>query len=118
MSVLLLRCTLHGAMSAAKKAPAAAAAPVVAVHAFVSGRVQGVFFRKYTQRKAQSLRLVGWVRNLPDGRVELHAEGPADAAKALLAWCEEEGSPKSKVEKVEATDVAPTGQFSAFDVAK
>ena len=56
------------------------------VHLFVSGRVQGVFFRVDTQREARSLGLVGWVRNLPDGRVEIVAQGDADAVRALVEW--------------------------------
>jgi len=56
------------------------------VHLFVSGRVQGVFFRVDTQREAQSLGLVGWVRNLPDGRVEIVAQGDAEAVRALVEW--------------------------------
>jgi len=56
------------------------------VHLFVSGRVQGVFFRACTQREAQSLGLVGWVRNLPDGRVEIVAQGDAEAVRALVEW--------------------------------
>ena len=56
------------------------------VHLFISGRVQGVFFRACTQREAQSLGLVGWVRNLPDGRVEIVAQGDAEAVRALVEW--------------------------------
>ncbi len=56
------------------------------VHLFVSGRVQGVFFRVDTQREARSLGLVGWVRNLPDGRVEIVAQGNAEAVRALVEW--------------------------------
>ncbi len=56
------------------------------VHLFVSGRVQGVFFRVDTQREARSLGLVGWVRNLPDGRVEIVAQGDAEAVRALVEW--------------------------------
>ena len=97
--------------------PTEAQAPAAA-HAFVSGKVQGVFFRKHTQRQAQALGLVGWVRNLPDGRVELTAEGPAAGVAALLQWCEHRGSPKSRVDGVEVRKVPYTGQFSAFDVAK
>ena len=55
-------------------------------HLFVSGRVQGVFFRVDTQREARSLGLVGGVRNLPDGRVEIVAQGDAEAVRALVEW--------------------------------
>ena len=45
------------------------------LHAYISGRVQGVFFRSTTRSKARTLGLTGWVKNLPDGRVEVQAEG-------------------------------------------
>jgi acylphosphatase len=56
------------------------------VRCLVSGRVQGVFYRASTQRKAEALGLTGWVRNLPDGRVEVLASGPEDALKELRDW--------------------------------
>jgi acylphosphatase len=56
------------------------------VHAVVRGRVQGVGYRASTQHEGRRLGLVGWVRNLPDGAVELEAEGPRPALDALLAW--------------------------------
>ena len=55
-------------------------------HIFVRGCVQGVFFRAHAQEKAQALGLSGWVRNLPDGRVELVAEGEEERIKSFLAW--------------------------------
>lgn len=59
------------------------------LHAVVHGRVQGVFFRASTQKKARALGLTGWVRNLPDGTVEVLAVGPRPALEALLAWLHE-----------------------------
>lgn len=56
------------------------------IHGWVSGRVQGVFFRASTRARAQALGLAGWVRNLADGRVEVVAEGEAAAVAQLLAW--------------------------------
>ena len=53
---------------------------------FVSGRVQGVWYRATTQRKATALGLDGWVSNLPDGRVEVVAAGPAAAVAELCGW--------------------------------
>jgi acylphosphatase len=56
------------------------------LHAFVSGRVQGVWFRKNTQEQAQMLGLTGWVRNLSDGRVEVMAFGEEASLKVLEVW--------------------------------
>jgi len=57
-----------------------------AIHCYVSGRVQGVFFRESTRARAESLGLRGWVRNLPDGRVEVTASGPEADLAALRRW--------------------------------
>jgi acylphosphatase len=59
----------------------------VRAHVLVSGKVQGVFFRQKTQRQAQSFGVTGWVRNLPDGRVEAVFEGEEEAVKALVDYC-------------------------------
>ncbi|NOZ59153.1 MAG: acylphosphatase, partial [Euryarchaeota archaeon] len=65
-------------------------------HVFISGRVQGVFYREYTRRKAQELGVKGWVRNLPDGRVEAVFEGEDRAVDEMVRWCWE-GSPYASV---------------------
>ncbi|MGZ4104940.1 MAG: acylphosphatase [Actinomycetota bacterium] len=67
--------------------------------ALVSGLVQGVFFRQTCARLAASAGLVGWVRNLPDGRVEAVFQGPRGAVEKLLAWCRT-GPPGARVEDV------------------
>jgi len=71
---------------------------------FVSGRVQGVFYRATCVRKAQSLGLSGFARNLADGRVEVLACGDAAAVDAFVAWLWE-GSPASKVTAVATSEV-------------
>ena len=73
---------------------------------FVSGRVQGVFYRATCVRKAQALGVRGHARNLDDGRVEVLACGDAAAVEALIAWLWE-GSPASKVTAVESAAVDP-----------
>ena len=73
---------------------------MVCRRSFVSGRVQGVFYRATCVRKAESLGLAGFARNLPDGRVEVLAGGDEAAVNEFVAWLWE-GSPASKV-----TDVA------------
>jgi Acylphosphatases len=80
---------------------------------FVSGRVQGVFYRATCVRKARSLGLAGFARNLADGRVEVLACGEAAAVDAFVAWLWE-GSPASKVTAVETSEVdSPPRQLPA-----
>lgn len=77
-----------------------------AVHVLVSGQVQGVGYRQGCRRVARSLDLVGWVRNLSDGRVELFAQGPDDAVDRLLDWVWA-GPSNARINGVE-TDVVAT----------
>lgn len=67
-----------------------------AVHIVVHGRVQGVFFRAATRSQANGLALAGWVRNLPDGTVEIHAEGEKDNLDRFIEWCRQ-GPPSAQV---------------------
>ena len=70
------------------------------LHLVVSGLVQGVWFRKSTCDKARELGLCGWVRNLPDGRVEILATGPEGKLLELQAWCHH-GPPLARVGTVQ-----------------
>ena len=79
---------------------------MVCRRSFVSGRVQGVFYRATCVRKAESLGLTGYARNLSDGRVEVLACGEAAAVAQLVAWLWE-GSPASKVTAVDTSEVDP-----------
>lgn len=79
-----------------------------AVHALIRGRVQGVFYRASTRERADELGVFGWVRNLPDGRVEGHFEGPVDAVDALVRWCHD-GPPAARVDGVDIEAATPTG---------
>lgn len=85
------------------------------VHLFVAGRVQGVFFRAHTRDLAQRLGLTGFVRNLPDGRVEVVAEGPEEKLQELIAFCHH-GPPLAHVTGVEIHWEEPTGEFRGFSV--
>lgn len=87
------------------------------VHAFVSGIVQGVFFRDHTRRWAGELGLCGWVRNLQDGRVEVVAEGPEEHVQALLSRLRR-GSPRSRVEGLEVEWEPVRGDFPDFRVLR
>ena len=80
----------------------------------VYGRVQGVWFRGATERRARVLGLAGWVRNRPDGSVEAVFEGSRSAVDAALAFCRE-GPPGARVERVEVSEEAPEG-LAGFDV--
>lgn len=71
---------------------------------FVSGRVQGVYFRASTRDQARRLDLIGHARNLDDGRVEVLVAGPADAVSALLDWLGK-GPPSARVDQVEVIEV-------------
>jgi acylphosphatase len=82
-------------------------------HVFVSGMVQGVFFRQKTKRQAESLGVNGWVRNLPDGRVEAVFEGEEEAVKALVGYCHR-GPSSARVENVEVNYENYLGEFSEF----
>ena len=69
------------------------------IQVLILGKVQGVFFRKYTQKTAISLQLTGWVRNRLDGSVELQALGSEEGLRQLIQWCHK-GSPMSNVQDV------------------
>ena len=87
--------------------------PVRRIRAVVRGRVQGVAYRASTEREATRLGLAGWVRNLPDGAVELEAEGPPAAIDALVAWCRR-GPALARVTAVDVDERAPTGADVGF----
>jgi acylphosphatase len=72
----------------------------------VSGRVQGVWFRESTRREASALGLSGWVRNLPDGRVEAHFEGDEAAVEAAIAFIRR-GPEHARVSDVTVEPCAP-----------
>jgi acylphosphatase len=85
------------------------------LHATVHGRVHGVFYRASTQREASARGLTGWVRNCPDGTVELVAEGPRPACESLLDYCRE-GPPAARVTSIDAEWSASSGGYENFTV--
>ncbi|MNF64098.1 Acylphosphatase [compost metagenome] len=72
----------------------------ICLHGYVSGKVQGVYYRQSTQEQADRLELDGWVRNVADGRVEVLVEGEEGAVRELAAWLEE-GPADAEVAAVE-----------------
>jgi len=84
-------------------------------HIFVSGRVQGVFYRAETKNNASRLNLTGWVRNLPDGRVEAVIEGKEDNVNALINWCSK-GPGFASVTETEVREELFTGAFEGFGI--
>jgi acylphosphatase len=81
----------------------------------VKGRVQGVYFRAYTQKQAIKLNLNGFVRNLPNGNVEIVACGDASALQSLVSWCHK-GPLLAKVNEVIVTESAEIEVFAGFEI--
>ena len=86
-----------------------------ALRAIIRGRVQGVFFRDFTERNAHRLGLNGYVRNQADGSVEVVAEGDKGKLEQLLELLKE-GPPAASVQGVEVSWGEPSGKFSGFAV--
>jgi acylphosphatase len=86
---------------------------VTRLTAIVNGRVQGVGFRYWVRQEAESLGLVGSATNLPDGRVEIVAEGARDACETMLAILRSPGTP-GHVDDVASTWSEATGDFARF----
>jgi len=85
------------------------------VRAIVMGRVQGVWFRANTIQEAKLLGVRGYARNLPDGSVEIVAEGEGSAVDALIAWAGE-GPPLAVVRQVRVEDLDYEEEFSGFGI--
>lgn len=83
----------------------------------ISGRVQGVFFRREITDLAKRLNLTGWVRNLPDGRVEVLAEGQKAPLETLIEFCHV-GPPGASVRSVDVQWLEYTGEFHGFRIVK
>ena len=81
-------------------------------HLLITGRVQGVGFRFYMQRKAREFGLTGWVRNCRDGSVETVIQGTSEAVEMMIAWARR-GPPSAVVAAVRVTDA--NGDFVSFE---
>jgi len=85
------------------------------VHVLVRGYVQGVFFRYETSKVARSFNLNGWVRNLPDGRVEAVFEGEKENVEEIIKFCRR-GPAGAHVDDVEVKWETYRGEFSGFEI--
>ena len=87
---------------------------IEAAHIIVHGRVQGVWFRAGTKEKADELGLLGWVKNRPEGTVEIHAQGEKTQLENFIAWCRK-GTPAAKVTSLDIDGVVAQ-EFKSFDI--
>jgi len=87
----------------------------ISAQVVIHGWVQGVYFRAFTRDQARTLRLTGWVRNRPDGKVEACFEGDKEKVDQMVAWCHR-GSPASRVEQVEVSLGPWSGVFDSFEI--
>ena len=88
---------------------------LVARHIIVSGRVQGVFFRKNTKQKAAELNVDGWVKNTYDEKVEIFAQGNEENLNKFIDWCKQ-GPPKSTVENIQVTEEHTVNNLKGFSI--
>jgi len=91
---------------------------MISLQITVIGKVQRVWFRKYTQGKAQELRLHGYVTNKRDGSVFIEVSGTKKNVNIFTLWLENEGSPLSKVTSIEIIKLNTEQQFNSFDIRK
>jgi len=84
-------------------------------HVFISGFVQGIGFRQFILRQAQDLRLTGWVRNIPDGRVEAIFQGQKEKMKEMIALCRK-GPFLAEVRGIEVRWEEGKGKFEDFEI--
>jgi acylphosphatase len=87
------------------------------VHIFISGKVQGVYYRQNTAQKAQELGIRGWVRNLSDGRVESVMEGDQVNIDKILDWCKQ-GPADANVSGVQVVNEEYKDEFITFDIVE
>jgi len=85
------------------------------VHIIVSGRVQGVFFRDFTRQQANNLGITGWVKNLPDGKVQIVAEGDKDKLLQLIEAVKV-GPSSAKVKDCQIKWLEFSGEFRDFEI--
>lgn len=85
------------------------------IHATIHGRVQGVSFRYHTQHVAKSLGITGWIRNLPDGTVEVLGEGTKDQLQDFTTFLRK-GHPPARVDTLDVSENEATGGYRTFEI--
>jgi acylphosphatase len=85
------------------------------MHVTVSGKVQGVGFRWAVEDEARDLGVTGWVRNLPDGRVEAVFEGDRESVERMVEFCRR-GPAAARVDDLQATREEHSGEFDGFSI--
>jgi acylphosphatase len=88
---------------------------MVRAYLLISGSVQGVGYRWSCRRAAQGMGVTGWVRNLPDGRVEAVAQGTREQVESLIAWCYR-GPDEARVSDIAVSYEEPAGEFQDFGI--
>ena len=93
---------------------------IVHLHFEISGKVQGVYFRKHTKKKAEMLGVRGWVKNTPHKTVKGEIQGQPNGVEKMKDWLKKEGSPKSRIDKAVFGDQRriETYTFSDFSIIK
>ncbi|KAH3853284.1 hypothetical protein DPMN_095806 [Dreissena polymorpha] len=91
---------------------------VTSVNFEIFGKVQGVFFRKHTEKTAKGLGLVGWVMNTPQKTVQGQVQGREEKVAEMKKWLQTKGSPKSKIEKAVFTEerAIPALTYKSFSI--
>ena len=90
---------------------------MVRAHLIVRGRVQGVFFRACTRDEAERLGVTGWVRNRPEGTVEVLLEGVEEEVDRIVEWCRQ-GPPIARVDEVSVEMASYRGEFGSFRIIR
>lgn len=88
---------------------------VKSVYILISGRVQGVGFRYFTQYKAREFQIFGWARNTPDGKVEIEASGELKNLEAFIDWMKT-GPTRAVIKTFTVSDITPTRLFTNFTI--
>jgi acylphosphatase len=87
--------------------------PVKSVFVVVTGRVHGVGFRYFIRQKAEELNIFGWVKNTPDGKVEIEAEGNPQNLETFLHWIKI-GPARANIKSVSIAEISPLRDFTNF----